>query len=93
MYYDDPFQSSFGGKKYWQLDLVAKPMAESSHVSSMNPWSTQDSLLGMRLGDPQSGLTLARRHGLLGTTSDSQVGPHVMIIYHGRLSQRSNHVP
>lgn len=43
-------------------------MAESSHVSSVNPWATQDSLLGMRLGDPQSGLALARRHGLLGIT-------------------------
>ena len=52
-------------------------MAESSHVSSMNPWSTQDSLLGMRLGDPQSGLALARRHGLLGISPVSQVGPQV----------------
>ena len=50
-------------------------MTESSHVSSVNPWSTQDSLLGVRLGDPQSALALARRHGLLGIT---QVGPEGM---------------
>ena len=43
-------------------------MAEST-LSSTNPWSTGGSLLGMRLGDPQSGLVLARRHGLLGATS------------------------
>ena len=42
--------------------LICGNMAE---MSTVNPWSTQDNLLGMRLGDPQSGLTLARRHGLL----------------------------
>ena len=32
---------------------------------SVNPWSSNDTLLGIQLGDPQSGLVLARRHGLL----------------------------
>ena len=41
--------------------------------STMNPWSTKDGSLGVRLGDPQSGLTLARRHGLLDVTSKHQV--------------------
>ena len=34
-------------------------------LGSVNPWSSNDTLLGIRLGDPQSGLVLARRHGLL----------------------------
>lgn len=47
-----------------------------AEFSSLNPWSAQESLLGMRLGDPQSGLTLARRHGLLSSlfTHENQVG-------------------
>ena len=45
-----------------------------AEVPSLNPWLNQDSLLGVRLGDPQSGLTLARRHGLLGIEPNTQVG-------------------
>ncbi len=34
--------------------------------SSFNPWSTTDgSVAGMQLGDPESGLVIARRHDLL----------------------------
>ena len=45
-----------------------------AEVSSLNPWSNQESLLGVRLGDPQSALTLARRHGLLDIEAKTQVG-------------------
>jgi hypothetical protein len=62
-------------------------MAESSRVSSMNPWSTQDSFLGMRLGDPQSGLALARRHGLLGITQVSRTGVPIACYIHAALFQ------
>ena len=41
-------------------------LASGSHsLGSINPWSSNDTLLGIRLGDPQSGLVLARRQGLL----------------------------
>ena len=45
-----------------------------AEVSSLNTWSNQESLLGVRLGDPQSALTLARRHGLLDIEANTQVG-------------------
>ena len=37
----------------------------SYSLGSINPWSSNDTLLGIRLGDPQSGLVEARRQGLL----------------------------
>ncbi len=33
--------------------------------SSFNPWSADGSVAGMQLGDPESGLVIARRHGLV----------------------------
>lgn len=36
----------------------------SLDVSSLNPWLTSSTVLGLQLGDPQGGLVLARRHGL-----------------------------
>ena len=33
--------------------------------SSVNPWSSNSTVLGLQLGDPQGGLVLARRHGLI----------------------------
>lgn len=49
---------------------------------SVNPWSSNDTLLGIQLGDPQSGLVLARRHGLLPHRGleDSDLCRHVKFI-------------
>ncbi len=33
--------------------------------SSFNPWSADGSVAGMQLGDSESGLVIARRHGLV----------------------------
>lgn len=54
----------------WSCDISGNlfndSMASRNYsFGSTNPWSSNDTLLGIRLGDPHSGLVLARRHGLL----------------------------
>lgn len=41
--------------------------------SSFNPWSTGGGVAGINLGDPQSGLVVARRHGIVPTLEVSNV--------------------
>lgn len=43
----------------WAYKLMAVSGAE-------NPWTSNDLLLGVKLGDPRSGVVIARRCGLLG---------------------------
>ncbi|XP_064405840.1 uncharacterized protein LOC135350910 isoform X1 [Halichondria panicea] len=42
--------------------------------SSFNPWSADGSVAGMQLGDPESGLVIARRHGLVSNNEDTEIG-------------------
>lgn len=41
-----------------------------------NPWSSNDLLLGVKLGDPRSGVVIARRCGLL----EPQVCTHCAVV-------------
>ena len=41
--------------------------------SSFNPWSTGGAVAGIHLGDPQSGLVVARRHGIVPTLEVSSL--------------------
>ena len=48
-------------------------MASKSELQDQeNPWTSNDLLLGVNLGDPRSGLVVARRCGLLGGAEREQ---------------------
>ena len=45
----------------------------ASFTASRNPWSASDTLSGIRLGNPQGGLGLARSFGLLSDGGELKV--------------------
>ena len=49
----------------------------ASFTASHNPWSVSDTLSGIRLGNPQGGLGLARSFGLLSDGGELKVWPNL----------------
>lgn len=61
---------------------MMEPEAEPGLAGAENPWTSNDLLLGVKLGDPRSGVVIARRCGLLGPQVCTLVYSKVLNIAH-----------